>query len=477
MNAYVVHSRDERRITQNNGICSPGPDGEMYYGQLKEILEFNYLLFKVVLFQVKWFDTRNKVVLSKICACIYCFVHEFLYVMFKCVYLFEYMSADVARSHDGDGRGKGKRKPNLGGRAAGRLNTCDKTRNLSLKEIMDMKGPVPIQFELCDKQTIMPLGDHVAHWSSYIGEVIRGVPLHYPSWLKIPNERKAALITDIRAAHGIPQLDKDQRGHPAALAKGVQYQQGCFQGPSLGYRPHDRDLQCGEDQAGTCRPQPLRSTHRSLTHSSWHTLLTGNSFGMRTDEEMRRLEAMGTYTYDEINRLAIGGKQRGHIAGMGRVLPARVTTSPNNLPNREKKIILLTNLTTFLPFFTHHHLRHYHLRTHHHHHYSPHNPPLLTTEPTITAATHHRTHHRRYSQIAESTSGRAESAAESTAVSTAVSTAESTADQREMSLGNARKGFLPQRQSLAKRWVPRIFHSRIKCHGGTFSPATCRRGN
>nr|GEZ80042.1 hypothetical protein [Tanacetum cinerariifolium] len=32
-----------------------------------------------------------------------------------------------------------------------------------------------------------------------------------------------------------------------------------------------------------CRLQPPRSTRRSLTHSSWHTLLTGNSFGMRTD--------------------------------------------------------------------------------------------------------------------------------------------------------------------------------------------------
>nr|GEX01026.1 hypothetical protein [Tanacetum cinerariifolium] len=92
---------------------------------------------------------------------------------------------------------KGKRKLNLGGRAAGRLNTRDKTRNYSLKEITDTKGPVPIQFELPDKQTVMPLGDHVAHWSSYIGEVIMGVPLYYPSWLKVLKEQKAALITDI----------------------------------------------------------------------------------------------------------------------------------------------------------------------------------------------------------------------------------------------------------------------------------------
>nr|GFB21801.1 hypothetical protein [Tanacetum cinerariifolium] len=82
------------------------------------------------------------------------------------------MSADVARSHDGDGdgEGKGKRKPNLGGRAAGRLNTRDKTRNLSLKDITGTRGLVPIQFELRDKQAVMPLGDHAAHWSSYIGE-------------------------------------------------------------------------------------------------------------------------------------------------------------------------------------------------------------------------------------------------------------------------------------------------------------------
>ncbi|GJT65160.1 hypothetical protein Tco_1016640 [Tanacetum coccineum] len=35
------NDRDERRTTQNSGICSPGSNGEMYYGQLQEILEFN----------------------------------------------------------------------------------------------------------------------------------------------------------------------------------------------------------------------------------------------------------------------------------------------------------------------------------------------------------------------------------------------------------------------------------------------------
>nr|GFC53952.1 hypothetical protein [Tanacetum cinerariifolium] len=136
---------------------------------------------------------------------------------------------------------KGKLKPNLGGRAAGRLNTCDKTQNLSLKDIMDMRGPVPIQFELRDKQTVMPLGNHAAHWSSYIGEVIRGVPLYYPSWLKVQKERKAALITDIGTQFNLrPHMESPNW---TEINAGIQQH--------LQKAPNDRDLQCREDQAGT----------------------------------------------------------------------------------------------------------------------------------------------------------------------------------------------------------------------------------
>ncbi|PWA57970.1 hypothetical protein CTI12_AA361110 [Artemisia annua] len=62
---FVVHSRDVKRTTQNSGICSPGEKkGEMYYGQLDDILEFSYTQFKVVLFRVKWFDLAKKVLMG-----------------------------------------------------------------------------------------------------------------------------------------------------------------------------------------------------------------------------------------------------------------------------------------------------------------------------------------------------------------------------------------------------------------------------
>nr|GFA29024.1 S-adenosyl-L-methionine-dependent methyltransferases superfamily protein [Tanacetum cinerariifolium] len=132
---FVVHSRDERRTTQNCGICSPGLDGEMYY--------------------------------------------------------------DVARGHGGDGgrvdrplpyqvptgcggclgnRGKGTRKPNLGGRRAGRQHTRQETRNLGLKAIMDKSGPVLIRFEVDDRETLMPLGDHAVIGPTTSGSSLGSCP-------------------------------------------------------------------------------------------------------------------------------------------------------------------------------------------------------------------------------------------------------------------------------------------------------------
>ncbi|GJZ77993.1 hypothetical protein Tco_0642665 [Tanacetum coccineum] len=57
---FVVHERDILHTTQCSGVSTLGLDGEMYYGQLEEILELTYIgNRKVVLFRCKWFDTIN----------------------------------------------------------------------------------------------------------------------------------------------------------------------------------------------------------------------------------------------------------------------------------------------------------------------------------------------------------------------------------------------------------------------------------
>ncbi|GJU35185.1 hypothetical protein Tco_1183539 [Tanacetum coccineum] len=131
------------------------------------------------------------------------------------------MSADVARGHGGDG--KGTRKPNLGGRRAGRQHTCQETRNLGLKAITDKSGLVPIRFEFGDRETLMPLGEHAAHWANYLGELVRELPLHHPSWRQVPPKQKAGVMArigyDMASPHGIRIAGHLSIGHPAALQK------------------------------------------------------------------------------------------------------------------------------------------------------------------------------------------------------------------------------------------------------------------
>nr|GEU31738.1 hypothetical protein [Tanacetum cinerariifolium] len=116
---FVVHSLDERHITQNNDIYSPGKkDEEMYYDSNDEDLVS--------------VDDDDGV---------------------------DVVFSNVARGHGGGddhppthhistgcegcfvNRGKGTRKPNLGGRKTGMLHTIQETRNLKLKKITDDKGP------------------------------------------------------------------------------------------------------------------------------------------------------------------------------------------------------------------------------------------------------------------------------------------------------------------------------------------------
>nr|GEU43258.1 F-box domain, leucine-rich repeat domain, L domain-like protein [Tanacetum cinerariifolium] len=308
--------------------------------------------------------------------------------------------ADVAWSHDDDGggedrppphhvptgcegcfanRGKRKRKPNLGGRAVGMLHTRDKTRNLSLKEITDKKGPIPIRLKVRDKQTLMPLRDHAAHWSSYIGEVIRGVPLYYPSWMKVLKDRKAALIIDIETQFDLrphmkspdwTKIDADIQQH---LQKAYNTNKAAFKAQHWVI-----DTQTGTynvEKIRRARPEAitveewdkdlgrLLAFERQSSATQEYPSLIDTFFVVRTVngvfnrdedrliyEEMRRLKATGTYTDDEINRLARRGKQRGHIPGVGRVLPARVIAGPSRpapestLKSLHKKVDFMMSL-------------------------------------------------------------------------------------------------------------------------------------
>nr|GEW97713.1 F-box domain, leucine-rich repeat domain, L domain-like protein [Tanacetum cinerariifolium] len=200
---YVVHSRDERHIIQNNSICSPGPHREMYYGQLQEILEFN-------------------------------------------------------------------------------LNDLD---NATL-HIYGQSTKVDVPPDIID---VVDEDDDIT-------------------------DDEDALPHDLAESDNEDLINVDDDGVDKMSAEFA--------------RSHDGD--------GGGKDRPLHTMYPAV---AWVALLT--------EEEMRRLEATSTYTDDEINRLVRGGKQRGHIAGAGGVLPARATASPST-PMHESTLNSLHKKVDFM---------------------------------------------------------------------------------------------------------------------------------
>ncbi|GJX87574.1 hypothetical protein Tco_0339588 [Tanacetum coccineum] len=141
--------------------------------------------------------------------------------------------ADVARAHGGDGggedpsrppptsfgcagcfinRGKGKRKPNLGGVKAGR-KTRERTRNQVLKDaVAANKGrPIEIGFEDRADNTVVPTGPYSTQWGNYFGEMIRSIPLYHPSWQKVPAGDKARLMATLGTLFDLrPHMDSSR---------------------------------------------------------------------------------------------------------------------------------------------------------------------------------------------------------------------------------------------------------------------------
>nr|GEW56447.1 hypothetical protein [Tanacetum cinerariifolium] len=281
----------------------------------------------------------------------------------------------IARGHGGDGggddrpppyqiptgcggclrnQGKGTRKPNLGGRRAGRMHTRQETQNLGLKAIMDKSGPVPIRFEFGDRETLMPLGDHAAHWANYLGELTQfDLRPHMESdrWpqihaaiqqylQKLYNGKKAALKKRywVTEEDGTYNVARTRRGHPSHI----------FEMESLATREYP-----------------------SLIHTFFLTHTIGGVFLNPADkalyDEMLRLQGSGSntpsgvpYTDDEIMAIVRRGKQLGHISGVGRVLSGHGTVIPSSPPCthssdvaklKKRKKLLTKKMNMFMKLF------------------------------------------------------------------------------------------------------------------------------
>nr|GEW32099.1 hypothetical protein [Tanacetum cinerariifolium] len=235
----------------------------------------------------------------------------------------------------------GTRKPNLGGRRAGRLYTRQETRKLGLKTITDKSGPVPIRFEVEDRETLMPLSDHAAHWANYLGELVRELPLHYPSWRQMPPERKARVMAkigfDLRPhmeSDRWPQINAGIQQHLQKIYNDWDAQLAFWNDPkNLARAAQNKQNRAkskvvcrqGSRSIAAFRDMHMETSATTEYPSLIHTFFLTHTVG---GDEMLRVQSLGSntltgvpYTEDEIMAIVCGGKQRGHIPGVGQSQP------------------------------------------------------------------------------------------------------------------------------------------------------------
>ncbi|GJR30177.1 hypothetical protein Tco_1106409 [Tanacetum coccineum] len=245
------------------------------------------------------------------------------------------MSVDVARGHDGDGggddrspphqiggdcRGKGTRKPNLGGRKAGRLNTCKETRNLGLRKIMDEFGPRRSE----------------ERKAGVIGK-IWGTEQHLA---KIYTDNKSSLKAEHWAANpddGTYDVEGTRSRYPANISVADWDAQIAFWSNLKNVARHGRSCPYLEVKfppvyrRGISQPISMESSatqeYPSLIQTYFDTNTVDGVFLQDEErllyEEMLRLHGLGTYTNDHIMAIVRRGKQQGHILSVSRVLAGK----------------------------------------------------------------------------------------------------------------------------------------------------------
>nr|GEV34137.1 hypothetical protein [Tanacetum cinerariifolium] len=186
---------------------------------------------------------------------------------------------------------------------------------------------------------MLPLGEHSYHWDNFLGESVREFPMHFGSWRSILPERKAGVLGKIGTQFDLkPHMQSELWPE---IRKGVDQHLGKIytdNKPSLkrDYRirfwSDPKNMAGGAQNArnrakSTVMQSSTTQEYSSLIQTFFDTHIVGGVFLSDEDRrlyvEMMRLQGLGTYTDDQIMAMVRGGKQRGYIPSVGRVLARR----------------------------------------------------------------------------------------------------------------------------------------------------------
>ncbi|GJQ93890.1 F-box domain containing protein [Tanacetum coccineum] len=343
---FIMDSRDERRTTQNSGICSLGEDEKciMDDPNIIHVDDSSDLALTTSLndLEITALHIDGQSIDVDVPPDIINVDEDDDIIDDEDVLPYDLADFDdenLVNVDDDDGvavvySSKGTQKPNLGGKKAGRMHTRKETRNLGLRKITDELGPQPIRFEWKDNDTMLPLGDHSSHWANLLGEIVRQFPMHFGSWRNILPERKARVLGKIRTQLRTPvtrlttwklsdpdvprtylwKIGMRRSGFwsdPKNMARCAQNAQNRAKSMIV-CRQRSRSLAALRDKQSSATQEYL-----SLIQTFFDTHTVGDVFLLDKDrrlyEEMLRLQGLGIYTDDQIMAMVHGGKQRGHI--------------------------------------------------------------------------------------------------------------------------------------------------------------------
>ncbi|GJZ38008.1 hypothetical protein Tco_0584199 [Tanacetum coccineum] len=328
---FVVHSRDERRTTQNSGICSPGLERRNMVTHID--VDAPPDIIDIVDEDDDIIDKEDPV------------PHDLADSDDEDLVNLDIddgvnMSDDVARGYGGDGGGddrpppyqvRAPESPIWGWQEAGRPQYRQEIPETWVKGITDKSGPSRIGLRPVDLRPhsgIRPLATnlcgHPATLQIDLQKMARRLLSKERYWVTDEDGTYDLVRPQTRTSHAhCCQNDWDAQlvfwNDPKNLARAAQNKQNRAKSKVM--------------ETSATREYP------SLIHTFFLTHTVGGVFLNPEDkalyDEMLRLQGLGSntptgvpYTEDEIMAIVRGGKQRGHIPGVGRVLPGQGTVIP-----------------------------------------------------------------------------------------------------------------------------------------------------
>ena len=90
-----------------------------------------------------------------------------------------------------------------GGRDGGRAQVREANKNKDLRKAVTASGPQSIEFEWRDQKTFNHVGPNRAWFSNYVGELVRSLPLHYPSWHNLDEATRQGFMNRLGVSYFI----------------------------------------------------------------------------------------------------------------------------------------------------------------------------------------------------------------------------------------------------------------------------------